>query len=56
MLEPTVAMYGCQIWSVTDSITVSKFLGLEHFQEGVWASNTVRDLENENQPRTEGIT
>jgi hypothetical protein len=33
--EPTVAMYGCQTWSVTDRITLSKFLGEEHFDEGV---------------------
>jgi hypothetical protein len=42
MLEPTVTMYGCQTWSVTDRITVSKFLEEEHFEEGVWASNWVR--------------
>jgi hypothetical protein len=39
MLEPTVAMYGCQMWSMTDMITLSKFLGEKHFQEGLWTSS-----------------
>jgi hypothetical protein len=39
MSEPIAAMYGCQTWSMTDTITVSKFLVEEHFEEGVWASN-----------------
>jgi hypothetical protein len=56
MLKPIAGMYGCQTGCVTDRITVSKFLGEEHFVEGVLASNWVRDLENENQPSTEGIT
>jgi hypothetical protein len=38
MLEPIVVMYGCQTWSMTDRITVSKFLGEEHFEEGMQAS------------------
>jgi hypothetical protein len=54
--KPTAVMCGCQTWSMTDRITISKFLGEEYFEEGVWASNRVRGLENENQPRTEGIT
>jgi hypothetical protein len=40
---------------MTDRITVSKFLGEEHFEEGMQASKWVRDLENQNQRRTEGI-
>jgi hypothetical protein len=47
MLEPTAATYGCQTWNM---------LGEEHFEEGVCASKWVRGLENQNQPRTEGIT
>jgi hypothetical protein len=55
MLEPTVVMYGCQTWGVSDRITLYKFLGEEHFEEGVWVSKRVRGLENQNQRRTEGI-
>jgi hypothetical protein len=33
MLEPTVEMYGHHTCSVTDRITLSKFLGEEHFEE-----------------------
>jgi hypothetical protein len=47
-------MCGCQTWSMTDR-TLSKFLGEEHFEEGVWASNWVWGWENQNQPWTDGI-
>jgi hypothetical protein len=33
-LESTATMCGCQTWSMTDR-TLSKFLGEEHFEEGV---------------------
>jgi hypothetical protein len=39
MSELIAAMYGRQTWSMTDRITLSKFSGEEHFEEGVWASN-----------------
>jgi hypothetical protein len=55
MLEPNAAMYGCQTWSMTDRIALSKLFGEEHFEQGVQASKLVRSLENQNQPRTEGI-
>jgi hypothetical protein len=42
-------MYESQTWAL------SKFLGEEHFEEGAWASNWVRDLQTQNQPRNEGI-
>jgi hypothetical protein len=54
MLEPIVVMYECQTWDMTDRITVSEFLGEEHFEEGIRATKWVRDLENQNQRRTEG--
>jgi hypothetical protein len=47
MSEPTVAMYRCHTWTMTDRITLSKFLGDEHFEDGVWAGDCVRGMENQ---------
>jgi hypothetical protein len=44
-----VVMYKCETWEVV------KYMREENVDEGIWANNWTKDLENHEWQRTEGI-